>query len=213
MPKPFTKLPNSPERYSLEPNKSSPEPNKSNRKPIAAKGVLFSAALLLATGPALATKEDLDQPIEIDSVNQRIDLKNNISIFEKKVSITQGSLSIKAELLKVHRSNQQGSELFIATGNPATYSQTLDDGKVISAQANNIRYDVKTRSLVISGDAVLRQNDSVVTGKTIRYSLDKQELFAEGTDGKPTSTILYPKKTPNTSQKQEQKKDQEQPQL
>ncbi|NQZ05519.1 MAG: lipopolysaccharide transport periplasmic protein LptA [Algicola sp.] len=195
MPKPFTKLPNSPERCN------------SSRKPIAAKSVLFSAALLLATGPALATKEDLDKPIEIDSVNQRIDLKNNISIFEKKVSITQGSLSIKAELLKVHRSNQQGSELFIATGNPATYSQTLDDGKVISAQATNIRYDVKTRSLVISGDAVLKQNDSVVSGKTIRYSLDKQELFAQGTDGKPTSTILYPKKTLDNKQK----KDQEQP--
>ncbi len=175
---------------------------KSNNKPFTTKGFLFAAALL-ATGPSLATKADLEKPIEIDSVNQRIDLKNNISIFEKKVSIIQGTLSIKAELLKVHRRNQQGSELFIATGNPATYSQTLDDGKLISAQAKNIRYDVKTRSLVISGDAVLKQNDSVVSGKTIRYSLDKQELFAEGTDGKPTSTILYPDKESKDKQDQE----------
>jgi lipopolysaccharide export system protein LptA len=205
MPKLYTRSANSLELNSLELNSlelNSLELTKSSHKSIT-KGFLFSAALLLATGPAFATKADLDKPIEIDSVNQTIDLKNNISIFEKKVSISQGSLSIKAELLKVHRSNQQGSELFIATGNPATYSQTLDDGKLISAQANNIRYDVKTRSLVISGDAVLKQNDSVVSGKTIRYSLDKQELFAEGTDGKPTSTILYPDKASKDKQDQE----------
>lgn len=167
------------------------------------KGFALATLLALASNPALATKEDFSKPILIDSLNQRIDLKNNISIFEKNVSIIQGSLSIKAELLRAHRRNQKGSELFIATGNPATYQQTLDDGKVISAQAEKVRYEVATRSLILSGNAQLKQNDSVVRGKTIRYDLVKQELVAEGTDGKPTTTIFNPEKKTDTPKEQQ----------
>ena len=148
-------------------------------------------ASLLAL-PVTASEQDFSQPIAIDSQKQHIDLKNNLATYTTNVIIKQGSLSINADEIKAFRRDQKGSELFIATGDPARYSQTLEDGKPISAQADTIRYDARSRTLVLEGNARLTQNDSLVRGRIIRYDLIKQELEAEG----DTKSIITPDEKP-----------------
>jgi lipopolysaccharide export system protein LptA len=152
--------------------------------------LLLSICLLINVNVAMANKDDFKLPIEIDSDKQQIDLKESTTIFDTNVSVTQGSLAINADYMKVSGQDKKGHEVYIATGSPATYRQTLDDGKPIIAQANSIRYDVATRSLVLKGDAQLRQNDSVVKSAIIRYDLTLQTLQAEGLDGKPVRSVF-----------------------
>lgn len=161
---------------------------------------LISCALffLLCGFQAIAGKDDFKKPIEIDSDKQQIDLKENTTIFDTNVSVTQGSLSIRADYMKVTGQDKKGKEVYIATGKPAVYRQQLDDGKPIVAQANSIHYDVASRSLILKGNAQLSQNDSVVKSEIIRYDLTHQTLQAEGADGAPVKSVF------NTAQDDEE---------
>lgn len=149
--------------------------------------LLFSAVTL----PALAANQDFNQQINVNADKESIDLKNNKVIFSGNVSVLQGTLAIKANILEVRKTKEKGSEVFVATGSPATYSQTLEDGKPISAQAKSIRYEVATRTLVLTGSAQLKQSDSLVNGDTIRYNLDKQKLVAQGNGEEVQVTAIF----------------------
>lgn len=161
---------------------------------------LLAALALPATLPVAASVNDFKEQIKVSADKENIDLKNNKVIFSGNVSVVQGSLSILADRLEVERTDVKGSEVFIATGRPATYQQVLEDGKPISAQAKIIRYEVGSRTLVLVGTAQLKQNDSQVNGETIRYNLDKQQLEAKGSGSQTRVTAIFmqdkePKKT------------------
>ncbi|KKL01088.1 lipopolysaccharide transport periplasmic protein LptA, partial [Rheinheimera mesophila] len=108
--------------------------------------------------------------------------------FVDNVKVEQGSLLIEADKLEVIASAGKGKEVFIASGQPATYSQMLDGEKPIRASANEIRYDVANGTLVLTGNAELSQSGSMVQGAVIKYNLEKQELEAQS-DGKKTERV------------------------
>ena len=172
------------------------------------KGALSTALLTtftVAAMPAHANKDDFTKEIKVVADKESIDLKNNLVIFTGNVSVLQGSLTIKANQLKVSQKEKKGTETFVATGLPATYDQTLEDGKPIAAQAKTIRYEVASRTLVLIGDAQLKQNDSVVNGETIRYNLNLQKLVAESSGSSDRVTAIFtPPAEPPTEQNEEQ---------
>lgn len=163
---------------------------------------LLIASLLAFTHTSNATSNDFKQQISIDADDQTADLKNKISTFIGNVVVIQGSLKITADTMKADASQGKGKEVFIATGTPAKYSQTLDDGKVITAQANEIRYELETRNLSLKVNAQLKQSDSLVKGDSILYDLEAQKLMASGADKQSNSrvtTIFTPEEKPNKS--------------
>ena len=162
-------------------------------KRLKVNAALLGTALALSSMACSASLADFDKPIAINSNNQSIDLKNDVSIFKKNVTVVQGTLSIKADFMKVYRRSSKGNELFEATGDPVIYEQILDGNQPISAQADKINYDVGTKILTLIGNAKLKQNDSVVQGQTITFDLIKEQLNAEGGVGQ-TQTILHPQK-------------------
>lgn len=167
---------------------------------------LVMTATTAATVQAQSSEDsDFKAPILIDSDKQHIDLKENKTIFDGNVLVKQGSMSMHAEKVLAYRQNEKGKEVFVATGNPAVYKRILTNGKPIEAQANTIRYEVETRSLVLTGNAQLTQNDSKVIGKTIRYDLVKQTLEAAGSDGTRVQSIF------NTEDSDDQDSDQDNP--
>jgi lipopolysaccharide export system protein LptA len=155
-------------------------------KSTAALGLTLSV-FSLSTGANIG---DFIQPIAINSDNQHIDLKENTTVFNANVKVTQGTLTISADQLKAYRKGEKGQEILIATGNPVIYKQVLDNGKPIVAQANTISYDVAKRALVLSGNAQLQQNNSLVKGESIQYDLIKQTLEAKGSDNNPVESIF-----------------------
>ena len=161
-----------------------------------------------------AKESDFSKEIKIDARKQSMDMKNNVLTFNGDVVVIQGSLTIKAETLKVfsESADKDGNEIIIATGKPATYSQQLDNGKPISAKANQIRYEVTGRKLKLSGNSELNQNDSLVKGEVINYNLEKQELMAEGgsQDTGHVTTIFMPKDVKNRDKKDDKKETGEQ---
>lgn len=129
-----------------------------------------------------AGQEDFNLPIKVDSKSQFVDGKTKTSIFREDVHITQGSLTILADEVEVIAALGEGKEVFIARGNPASYSQKMDDGSDISAMAEEIKYEVDTRTLTLDGQAELQQNSSMVKGESIVFNMELEQLVAQGTD-------------------------------
>lgn len=157
------------------------KPMPINRQNI--KATAIGLLTLLSSVFAQADNSDFKQPITVDSKTQFVDGKRKTSVFREDVHVRQGSLKIDADEVEVNAANGEGREIFIARGNPAVYSQTMDDGSDIRAVAQEIKYQTDNRTLTLSGAAELHQNSSMVKGESITYNLDKQQLLAEGEAG------------------------------
>lgn len=148
-----------------------------------------AVALALSSPAAYAGSADFQKPIAVDARTQSMDGKNKITRFKGNVVITQGSLTIQADEVEVNAQQGQGREIMIARGNPATYSQTMDDGSKVQAQANELRYEVDKRTISMSGNAQIRQNTSMVQGDTITYDMVKEQLLATSSSDDKESRV------------------------
>lgn len=147
--------------------------------------VLFSCV-------ADAKKNDFAQAIEVHADKQQVEITKNRVTFFNNVVVSQGSIKLKANKLVVSGTGEKGTEVMVATGTPATFHQILESGKPIDAEANEIRYEIKTRTLTLTGNSKLSQEESVVKGHKVQYDIDRQEMIAEGSKGKKVTTIFLP---------------------
>ena len=153
-------------------------------------------ALLLSSSAVMAAQPDYTQQIQIDADNL-VSVQENVLTYRNNVVITQGSLQMKADQLEINASAGKGKEVYTATGNPVRYSQLLENGQPVTAQASEMRYEPSTRTLTLSGDAELAQSGSVVKASVIRYNVEKQQLSAESNDSKRVTTIFTPEEKNN----------------
>ncbi len=154
---------------------------------------LLPLLLALASAPALAARADLDQQILVDAARQSIDIDKGVVLFEGNVVVRQGTLEIRAASLRIDQSRGKGKEVLIATGKPVELRQKLDDGRPLEASAEQVRYELDSRTLTLSGNAQLKQQDSMVKGDTMRYNLAEGRLSAEsaGGDGNKRVTAVF----------------------
>lgn len=157
---------------------------------------LLVTALLGMTTSAFALKGDTDQPINIDSGSQSLDMENNVVVFSDNVLITQGSIKITAAQVKITR--QEGKkEVINATGSPVTFQQTLDNGKPVQGKGNAVHYDLATEYLILNGNAELRQLDSFIRAQKITYDVKRQQLKASSGGSGRVKTVLIPAQLQN----------------
>ena len=147
--------------------------------------------MLFASANIQAKESDYQQPVVVDSVTQQAELNENKVTFLQDVVITQGSIIIHANKVVVLR-HEKGNDEMIATGNPATFFQILDNGKPVNASASELRYQLKDRLVTLTGKAELKQDDNKVNGDIIRYDIQKQQMIAQSSKGSRVKTIFLP---------------------
>lgn len=158
--------------------------------------ILLTSSLLGFINSAQAAKKDLSQEITIKSKRQSADLKNKIASYLEDVSIRQGSIAITADIVQVFsQTNAKTNEkldTYLAKGQPALFQQQLEDGSLISLQADEIKYLPDSHLITVSGNAQVKQAGSKVTGETITYNTLSEKLEAEGSSDNSVTTILQP---------------------
>ncbi|TAA45170.1 lipopolysaccharide transport periplasmic protein LptA [Corallincola spongiicola] len=149
--------------------------------------------LLLTTSASLgAVESDFNKEVRVDAKRQSIDIQKGIISFFDDVTVNQGTLQIFADTLQVEQSAGAGKEVLIAVGKPAKFSQVLENGQKMHAEAAEIRYRLADNTIQLTGAAVLTQQDSVVKGETIHYDIAKQKMVAEsGTDKDDRVTTIF----------------------
>ncbi|NTS75892.1 lipopolysaccharide transport periplasmic protein LptA [Catenovulum sp. SM1970] len=125
---------------------------------------------------------DKSAPIVVDADEQELDIKNNTLTFTGNVEISQGLLSIKADKLNIIKGDTDNSKVLIAYGQPTVFSQKLDDGSYLSAQAKQIKYKVTEKELTLKGDAKINQADSQISGDEIKYNVAQKKLVASSSE-------------------------------
>lgn len=160
------------------------------------KGVMLTSLFFTLSTPVIAAKKDLTQEITIKSKRQSADLKNKIASYLDEVSISQGSISIIADIVQVYsvidEKTKEESDTYLAKGKPAVFKQQLDDGSLIRLQANEIRYQPDLHIITVSGNAEVKQAGSKVTGEVITYNTSSEKLEAISSENSSVTTILQP---------------------
>jgi len=158
--------------------------------------ILLTSLFLGLTASAHAAKKDLNQEITIKSKRQSADLKNKIASYLDDVSINQGSISISADIVQVYsNANDDAAEKFdvyIAKGKPAVFQQQLEDGSLISLQANEIKYQPDQYTITVSGNAQVKQAGSKMNGDIITYNTLSEKLEGQSNNDEHVTTILQP---------------------
>ncbi|WP_114909293.1 lipopolysaccharide transport periplasmic protein LptA [Haemophilus haemolyticus] len=156
--------------------------------------IILLATLIMTSFSALALKDDTNQPINIVSDNQSLDMEKSVVTFTDNVSITQGSILIKANKVVITRPPESSGkkETVEAFGTPVTFHQQLDNGKPVNGKANKVHYDLGTEFLTLTDNAELKQLDSKINGQLITYDVKKQQLKANGNGKSRVTTVLIP---------------------
>lgn len=178
---------------------------KTNLSRINFKGAIFTAntfkvlaltCSLVIFNPTHAAKEDLEREITIKSQRQSADLKNKIASYLDNVSIRQGSISITADIVKVFsimdKKSGEKSDTYLAKGKPAIFQQKLEDGSLIKLQADEITYKPNSNTITISGNALVKQAGSEVSGNEITYNTLSEKLEAQSANNQSVTTVLQP---------------------
>ena len=137
---------------------------------------------------------DFGFPVKLTSNHQALDGKNKTSIFSENVVIRQGSLELLADRVEVDATAGQRKEIIMATGQPASYKQKLEDGTTVSAQANEIIYMVESRTISLKGNASIQQNEVLVDGDEILFDMAKEQILASTNENStaPVTTVISP---------------------
>ncbi|MDU0352830.1 lipopolysaccharide transport periplasmic protein LptA [Paraglaciecola aquimarina] len=162
--------------------------------------------VFLSSASSFAGKEDFTKTIKVASNYQEGDGINKQAIYRGNVQISQGTLMVKADEVQVDASLGEGKEVFIASGNPAEYSQQQEDGSTVKAKANQIMYKRATRSLSLDGDALIEQNSSSVKGNSILFNMELEQIIAQGNNQESgrVITIFQPESTSESNAAKQQ---------
>ncbi|MDP6376759.1 MAG: lipopolysaccharide transport periplasmic protein LptA [Pseudomonadales bacterium] len=160
------------------------------------RALTLGALLLLNGTGALALPDDASQPMHIEAEQAEIDQHKRQFIYTGEVTVKQGTLSVTADHMVVdyvERDSKQTVTRITATGNPAHYSQQLeeDEGRVW-ANARKIVYHTENEKIDLKGNAHLTQLGNEISGETINYDVTAGRVDASsGTDAR-TKMILTP---------------------
>ncbi|MCL2914441.1 lipopolysaccharide transport periplasmic protein LptA [Shewanella corallii] len=171
---------------------------------------LIAALLCTLSLGAVAATDDLTKEVHIAARSQEADIKNKRVVYNGPVVVTQGSIKILADELSA--SQGDGETILIATGKPATYTQTLDNDRPATASANEIRYNISKRVLTLVGAAEIEQDGSKVTAPRIVYDIQLQQMKAEGNQSPDdrVHTVIKPENFQNDVKEEQQKSDEQQ---
>ena len=124
-------------------------------------GWALAAALALAGQAASAEKADRGKPMTLESDQPcTVNLQKQTSVCSGNVSITQGSLQLRADRLELRETPEgyQMAQAIGGAGKPASYRQKRDGSdEVIEGQAQRIDYDSKAGTLRFEGQAQVRR--------------------------------------------------------
>jgi lipopolysaccharide export system protein LptA len=150
--------------------------------------LILLALFLGLAGPTRAERADRTKPINLESDSMRVDDAQKISVFEGKVVMTQGTLTIHADRITV-RQDKEGHQYGSASGNLATFRQKRDGAdEYIEGEAERIEYNGKIDKVEFFNRARLKREPAdEVHGNYISYD-SRTEYFTVTGGAAPTAS-------------------------
>jgi lipopolysaccharide export system protein LptA len=152
--------------------------------------ILAWTALALPCG-GLAEQGDREKPVNIEADRLTIDDVKKESVFEGNVTVSQGTLLLKADKVVV-RQDGGGFNYAFAYGKPAYFKQKRDGyDEYIEGQGERLEYDGKADKMQVFINAEIRKGADEVKGDFIAY--DAKTGFYQVMGGPSVATPVNPK--------------------
>lgn len=155
--------------------------------------LLLLPALLLLNGTATAQIADHTKPINVQADQSVYDERRGTQTLSGNVEVTQGSMSIAADTIKIEIKN---GALFriTGTGSPIRFQQLTPDNGLVIGECNEISYNTTTTEIIFRGDATFERPGQKLSGETIEYNLRELTFKAAGNDKGRVNITLQPAK-------------------
>lgn len=137
---------------------------------------------LLMSPPLWALGSDGEQPISVEADSLEVREKENISIYQGNVSLTQGSLEISSERLVIHFNQANDLVLMEMTGSPARFRQLDDEQREMLGQARRINYRNSESILELIEDARFSHAGDTIESKLIKINTEDNNIQAGSSD-------------------------------
>jgi lipopolysaccharide export system protein LptA len=152
--------------------------------------------LLIATITAtlaLANPADRSKPISISADSSEYDEKASTQVLAGNVEISQGSMVIRADRIKVELKN---NTLFRITGSgsPIRFQQLTANNELMRGQSEQISYNTETSEITFKGNAEFERPGQKFSGHSINYNMAKLTFKAAGNDKGRVNIVLQPGK-------------------
>lgn len=137
--------------------------------------------LMLGMGNAWALKSDSKQPINLEADSADINDATKTSIFTGSVVMTQGTIRITGNYLKIiQKATKTGGDSYWVKGTPAHFQQEIEGkpGELVRGHANQIEYFSDSEFLHLIDDAYITQEGDTVRSDKITY--DKLRSLIKG---------------------------------
>jgi len=131
---------------------------------------VLAAALLMVCASAQAERADRNLPVNVEADRLTMDDIKKESIFEGNVTVTQGTLMLKADKVVV-RQDAAGFNYAWAYGKPAHFKQKRDGSdEYVEGQGERLEYDGKADKMQVFTNAEIHQGADEVKGDYIAYN-------------------------------------------
>ena len=142
---------------------------------------LFAAAALAATGPVTATTGS-KAPISIASDSFQADLNGKTGTWSGNVMVTQADMKMRANSVRVTTVNGNADKV-TASGNVV-----VDSPKSGTVTGDNGVYSVGPRSVLMTGNVVLKKGKDVMRGAQLTVNLNTGQAVLGGGAKTPGSS-------------------------
>lgn len=142
-------------------------------------GLAGQAALAQGTSVNLGSlRHDTSLPVEVTSDNLSVQNEQGVAVFDGNVVVVQGEMRLAAGNIEVRYAEQEGGNTeisdMIATGG-VTFGNGAD-----AAESKEAVYSPEAGTLVMTGDVILTQGPSVISGQKLTVDLGAGTGVMEG---------------------------------
>jgi len=149
------------------------------------------AAGLVGSQPVMAERADRDKPVNLEADRVDLDDAKKEAVFVGAVTLTQGTLTIKADKIIV-KQDAEGFQYGIAYGNPAHFRQKREGfDEYIEGFSERLEYDGKADKMQMFTNARIQRGGDDVRGDYISYNA-VTEFFQVIGGGKSSATSGNP---------------------
>src|SRR3990170_1662015 len=126
-------------------------------------------------------------PIYITSDWMEVDQKKNTITYKGRVVTIQSEMTMRSEILTA-----------VYDPEMKQMKQIIAEGKVNAVQGNRVAtgdkaiFDEKAKTVTLTGNPVMRQGNSQVTGSRIIYYIEQDRAVAEGKDQVRVQVTIFP---------------------
>jgi len=153
------------------------------------RGLVWTALTLPGVG--VAEQTDREKPVNIEADRLTIDDVKKESVFEGNVTVSQGTLLLKADKVVV-KQDAGGFNYAYAYGKPAYFKQKRDGyEEYVEGQGERLEYDGKADKMQVFTNAEIRKGADEVKGDFIAY--DAKTGFYQVMGGPSVASPVNPK--------------------